>query len=99
MTLISVTVPGLSKMILYALLSFIYLDILQTDKWLLPFIYSNVGDQDIDDIPLNIYFDENGFSSRYMIMNIGSTTVYVHIYMLIFAIMPILEILGKKFEK
>jgi hypothetical protein len=42
MTMISITVPGIAKLIMGALLNFIYLDILQTDKWLYPLIFPEV---------------------------------------------------------
>jgi hypothetical protein len=37
--MISITVPGTAKLIQMALLNFIYLDILQTDKWLIPILF------------------------------------------------------------
>jgi hypothetical protein len=37
--MISITVPGTAKLIQMALLNFIYLDILQTDKWLIPLLF------------------------------------------------------------
>ncbi len=39
--LISITVPGTAKLIQMALLNFIYLDILQTDKWLIPMLFKD----------------------------------------------------------
>ena len=37
--MISITVPGTAKLIQMALLNFIYLDLLQTELWLIPIIY------------------------------------------------------------
>jgi hypothetical protein len=37
--MISINVPGTAKLIQMALLNFIYLDILQTDKWLNPLLF------------------------------------------------------------
>jgi hypothetical protein len=44
LTLISVTAPGLAQLLLSYILSFIYLDILQTDKWLLPAIFGDLDE-------------------------------------------------------
>jgi len=38
-SMISINVPGIGKIIMTSLLNFIYLDILQTDLWLNPFIF------------------------------------------------------------
>lgn len=59
LTLVSLPVPGIAQMIQSVMLNFIYLDILMTDKWLIPLIYgSDDGD---DDEALNDKFAENGF--------------------------------------
>jgi hypothetical protein len=39
LTLVSIQVPGIAKLLQAALLNFIYMDILQTDKWLIPLIF------------------------------------------------------------
>ncbi len=48
MTMISITVPGIAKLLMGALLNFIYLDILQTEKWLVPLIFPEVPEEDSD---------------------------------------------------
>ncbi len=49
MTMISITVPGIAKLIQGALLNFIYLDILQTEKWLFPLVFpDDKADSDED---------------------------------------------------
>jgi hypothetical protein len=35
---------------------------------------------DENDMPLNFYFDENGFQSRAFLENIGSTFIFIVIY-------------------
>ncbi len=62
-SLISINVPGIGKMLQSALLSFIYLDILQTDLWLFPLLFPPKESNEEDDMDeaLNNYFDENGF--------------------------------------
>lgn len=53
--MISLTVPGTAKLIQLALLNFIYLDILLTDKWLFPLLFkdenenNNEEDEDYDE--------------------------------------------------
>jgi hypothetical protein len=48
MTMISITVPGITKVIQGALLNFIYLDILQTERWLIPWIFPDDEDEKED---------------------------------------------------
>jgi hypothetical protein len=48
--MISISVPGLANVILSAFLKFIYMDILNTDKWLVPILFPDenyeIGDDD-----------------------------------------------------
>ncbi len=39
LTMVSITVPGIAKYLQAALLNFIYMDLLKTDKWLIPLIF------------------------------------------------------------
>ena len=90
-SMISINVPGIGKIIMTSLLNFIYLDILQTDLWLNPLIFPKKEiDEEEDDEPLNIYFDENGFGSKMLIKNLGSTFVYLALYSLLLGILPII---------
>ena len=43
LTLISIRVPPTTKLIQSALLNLIYLDIFQTDLWLVPLFFPNLG--------------------------------------------------------
>jgi hypothetical protein len=43
LTMISISMPGLAKIIQPALLNFIYLDIFQTDLWLAPMLFPSVS--------------------------------------------------------
>ena len=45
--------------------------------------------------PLNIYFEENGFTTKILLKNLGSTTLYIAILILSFILIPILQCLGK----
>ena len=101
-SMISINVPGIGKILMSSLMSFIYLDILQTELWLFPLLFppKPFGQEDEDDDkPLNIYFDENGFSSLSLIKNLGSTFVYLIVYCLLLGLIPIFSLLGKRFEK
>jgi hypothetical protein len=117
--MISISVPGTAKLIQMALLNFIYLDILQTDKWLIPLLFkektaietinenskkNNEGidenegrdnEEEDEDTPLNEYFDENGFSSKQLIKNLGSTFVYFVILAAILILIPLLSLCSK----
>lgn len=87
LTLVSLAIPGIATVINVVLLNLIYLDVLETDKWLLPLIYNENEPTNLD-IPLNSYFDDNGFSSLYYTKNIGSTLVFLAGYVvIIFAIL------------
>jgi len=99
-SMISISVPGIGKIIMTSLLNFIYLDILQTDLWLFPLIFppktmQELDEEDDDDKPLNIYFDENGFGSKLLIKNLGSTFVYLVLYTFFLAVLSILKLIGK----
>ncbi len=54
LTMVSISVPGLAKILQAALLNFIYMDLLQTDKWLYPLLFPddnqpNSKNEDIED--------------------------------------------------
>jgi hypothetical protein len=51
-----------------------------------------------DEQPLNPFFQENGFSSKVLIKNLGSTFVYIIILLAILLSLPILYLLGKYFN-
>ncbi len=97
--MISINVPGIGKMVQSILLSFIYLDILQTELWLFPILFppKPYGEEDEMDEPLNDFFDENGFSSKTLIKNLGSTFVYLAIYLVAMLLILVFKILGKRF--
>jgi hypothetical protein len=114
LTMISLSVPGIAKIIQQILMNFIYMDILQTELWLIPSIFPpatevdlRISEEDEDDkndkqmvsvrrieTPLNIYFEENGFNSRVLLKNLGSTTLYLAILILSFILIPFLKCLG-----
>ena len=56
-TMISMSVPGVAMMVSGALINLIYFDILYTERWFPDFMESIKFDFNIDDHPLNVYFD------------------------------------------
>jgi hypothetical protein len=54
--------------------------------------------EDDEDTPLNDYFDENGFSSKSLIKNLGSTFVYFVILAAILILIPLLSLCSSWFS-
>lgn len=75
LSLVSIDIPGMVQDIQLVFLQFIYLDILQTDKWL-PYLFYPDYDQ-LGDQGLNSYFEINSFGSTRAVINLGSTLVYL----------------------
>jgi len=100
-------------------MNFIYLDILQTELWFIPWIsppgsefvlqisQADESDDNTGQIksvrkieePLNIYFNENGFATKILLKNLGSTSLYLAILLMSFVMIPILHCLGKVFAR
>lgn len=112
LTMISLSVPGIAKIVQKILMDFVYLDILQTELWFIPWMFPpgsevdmqisqvNEEDEKMESVrrveePLNIYFNENGFATKILLKNLGSTTLYLAILLLSFALIPLLYCLGK----
>ncbi|TNV86505.1 hypothetical protein FGO68_gene13225 [Halteria grandinella] len=85
--LISIPIPGISSLIQSLLSSIIYMDLLMTDKWLKPLLDKAIQKQELDeDTPLSIFFDSQGFQSRLIIYNLGSTLKFlaIQIFLLLY---------------
>ena len=112
LTMISLSVPGIAKIIQSILMNFVYLDLMQTEKWLIPLIFppgsevaegnkeyeTEEGIKDItkvrqDETPINYFFEENGFSTRILIKNLGSTFIYLIILVILLILAPVLTFL------
>jgi hypothetical protein len=92
-SLISMPVPGMVQLINNVMLSLIYVDIFMSDEWLPELIYrESYLTKDIE--PLNSFFDDNGYSSKSFIKNVGSALVFLVIYFALFLILGLLRILG-----
>ncbi|TNV86833.1 hypothetical protein FGO68_gene14517 [Halteria grandinella] len=76
---LSVNVPGLVQTIQSVFLSFIYMDLLQTDVWLNSLIYPDSNDE--VDHGLNAYFELNGLQSTKLVKNLGSTFVFLVVFL------------------
>ncbi len=91
-------VPGIATLIQQVLLNLIYFDILMTDLWFDDFIKKINGDKGSQGIlkedPLNDFFSENGLQSKYLIKNMGSTMVYLFIFLCICILTLLLNLLG-----
>jgi hypothetical protein len=82
-TLISIAIPGIANTILSVLLNIIQFDVLFTEKWL-PESLSKVGFTFLNekDESLSSIFDENGYSSQFFIVNLGSGIIFLALYTL-----------------
>jgi hypothetical protein len=72
-------------MVQSVLLNFIYVDILITEMWLPQLIFST-NTRFLSQDGLNLCFEENGFSSKLLVSNLGSSFVYLLIYLLLCAL-------------
>ncbi len=97
LAMIAVPVPGVASIVQSILLNLIYIDILQTDLWLIPAIKeaNKLSAEDLSsDRSFNYYFESSGFSSTIMLINMGSTLVYVAFYASLVVIYLLLEAIG-----
>ncbi len=88
-------------MIQAMILQISYLDILQTDQWLVPFLKNlNVDNEGnlLEEDPLNEYYENSGFSSTSMLINLGSTFVYILALAGLMLIHLLLKLLARSFK-
>lgn len=97
-TMISMPVPGIVQMIQAVLLNFIYLDILLTDQWI-PLIFDTSSSQIEQSGGLNSFFEENGFSSKFLISNLGSSFVYLTLYCVLLILYLLLSLFSRYASK
>lgn len=95
LSLVSLSVPGISQLIQGIMISFIYLDVLMTDKWLMHIIYRE--DKEDEDEALSQQFADNGFASMSLIRNLQSTFVYLIVLLFLFVVLFIAKLLRHKF--
>ena len=92
-SMISMQVPGMVQLINNVIMSFIYVDIFLSDKWL-PQLFYGLERLDDDSEPLNSYFEESGYSSKVLLKNINSSLVFIWIYCSLYGLLFIFRILG-----
>ena len=92
-SMISMPVPGMVQLINNVIMSFIYVDIFLSDKWM-PELFYGLESINEDSEPLNSFFDESGYSSKFLLKNINSSLVFIGIYCFLYALLLIMRILG-----
>ena len=97
-SMISMPVPGIVQLIQQVLLNFIYVDILLTDMWL-PQLFMNPNEAQKEQKGINSYFEQNGFASKILVINLGSSFVYLVIYMAIFILHLNLKLIQRVFQR
>ena len=95
LSLISIGIPVIAQLITKIILKFLYLDVLQTEDWLLPWLTAEESDlpDDYEDSALNEYFDLFGFDTMQIIKNLGSTLIYMGFIIGCFLLVPLFLIL------
>jgi hypothetical protein len=79
------------------ILNIIYLDLLYTSEWLTPFLENkNIDDQGVSyiDETRNLYLETSGFSSSIMLVNLGSTLIFIAMLIALYVIYYLLKYIG-----
>ncbi|TNV86294.1 hypothetical protein FGO68_gene17292 [Halteria grandinella] len=90
LTLVSIQIPGVAQPIMNIILQFIYLDVLQTDKWLNPIFENQFKEADQEDEGLSLFFQQSGFQSMIIFKNLGSTLIFTIVMISLYLIQPLL---------
>jgi hypothetical protein len=94
LAMISVSVPGVANMIQSIILNIIYLDMLYTSEWLIPLFQDRNLDSEgnlLLDQSRNIYLENSGFSSQLVLINLGSTLLFLAILFSLYLIYWLLK--------
>ncbi|TNV86966.1 hypothetical protein FGO68_gene20 [Halteria grandinella] len=95
LSMIVFSIPGIASPIQSLLLSIIYMDLLMTDKWLTPAIEKSLTIDEIDnDNPVNMFLDEQGFGSQLLVVNLGSTLIFLGIQVTLLLLTGVTYLLG-----
>ncbi|TNV86064.1 hypothetical protein FGO68_gene3520 [Halteria grandinella] len=93
--LVSIPIPGVASQIQSLLSSIIYLDLLLTDKWLIPWLDLAIKEEELEeDAAMNIFFESQGFQSMLLMYNLGSTSAFIILQITIILLTSILGILS-----
>lgn len=89
LSFISVSVPGYARMIQQIMFQIVYLDLLQTDKWLPGLLFSEESLS--KDEGLNEFFGLNGLDSTKLLINLGSTLIFMLVFIQIHFSLPLID--------
>lgn len=96
--LISMNVPGIVQIVQQIFMNFVFFDIFYVDQWVPPTLKKVSIDIDVPEDPMNDYFKDNGFEVKFLMKNIGSTLIFLILYIIAWGILSILVIFGKCFQ-
>lgn len=96
--LISMNVPGIVQIVQQIFLNFVFFDVFYVDQWVPPTLKKVSLDMDVPEDPINDYFKDNGFEVKFLMKNIGSTLIFLIIYIIAWVIYLILALLGRFFQ-
>ncbi len=91
--MVSVSIPGIGKIILGFLVNFVMLDILQTELWFTMFVSPPNSEG------LNQIFEENGYDSKNIFDNLGSTFIFGMLLCLLYGFYGFLWVITKFTKK
>lgn len=101
LAMVSVSISGIATNIQSLMLSFIYMDVLQTSLWMYDAFQldsDNIVDANGNPIPdtsLNAFFNESGFSSMQLFNNLGSTLVFIMGTLALYFLLCLLKLIPK----
>ncbi|TNV86487.1 hypothetical protein FGO68_gene11043 [Halteria grandinella] len=99
LSMVSIQIPGIASAIQSLLLQIIYMDLLMTDKWLTPLLELQLfPEEDEENEAINLFFNEQGFQSRLLIFNLGSTLVFIAMHIMLLLI-TLLVFYMRKFSR
>ncbi len=92
------TVPGIVQLLQSIFYNLIYVDILITDAWI-PRIFYGMQYTTVDCEALNPFIDENGYNSLVVLRNLGSTLVFIVMYLGLWGVIGITRMIAKRHER
>ncbi len=89
------TVPGVIIFLQKVLYNLIFMDILHTESWLFHLFYQDDVDL-VDTESLNSFFEENGFQSKQVLKNLGSTVLFLFLFFALWLIIGLVHAIRQK---
>ncbi|TNV86521.1 hypothetical protein FGO68_gene6081 [Halteria grandinella] len=87
LSMVSLQIPGIASSIQSILLSIIYMDLLMTEQWLDPILDKLLSPEEADDnTAVNDFLYAQGFKSKLLIYNLGSTMIFLAILICVLCI-------------